>query len=109
MKLCKEAAADTGFGHARFEPLNRGIVQAGDGTQEQAHRVGARQRPDGRGCKPRVVKWTANGLDMEIRHNPNVCQGCGQVNADWSGLVRVRKDIKCLLRLVVRVRQKTLC
>ena len=89
VKFRKEAAADTGFGHARLEPLDRGIVQAGDGAQEQAHRVGAHQRPDGCGGKPRVVEWTANGLDMEIRHSPNVCHGCGRVNADWTGLVRV--------------------
>ena len=42
VKFRQEAAADAGFGHARFEPLNRGLVQAGDGAREQAHRVGAR-------------------------------------------------------------------
>ena len=90
MKFREEAAADTGFGHARFQPLNRGIIQAGDGTQEQAHRVGARQRPDGRRGKPRVVERTTNGLDMEIRHSPNVCHRCGRVNADWTGLAVCR-------------------
>ena len=62
MKFRKEAAADTRFGHARFEPLNCGIVQAGDGTGEQAHRVGARECPDRRGGKPRIVEWTTNGV-----------------------------------------------
>ena len=80
-KRGKEASADTGFGHARFEPLNRGFVQAGDGTQEQAHRVGAPQRPDRRGGESRVVEWTVNGLNMEIHHDPKVCHGCGRVNA----------------------------
>ena len=85
MKFRKEAAADTGFGHARFEPLYRGIVQAGDGTQQQTHRVGARQRPDRCGGKPRIVERTTNGLDMEICHGPNVCRDCGRVNAGWTG------------------------
>ncbi|MCY3996992.1 MAG: hypothetical protein OXF07_12700 [Rhodobacter sp.] len=26
---------------------------------------------------------------MEIRHVPNVCHGCGRVNVDWIGPVRV--------------------
>ena len=77
VKFRKEAAADAGFGHARFEPLNCGFVQAGDGTQEQAHRVGARQRPDCRGGKPRVIERTTNGLNMEISHGPNVRHDCG--------------------------------
>ena len=35
MKFRKEAAAYTGFGHARFEPLNRGFVQACDGRMSR--------------------------------------------------------------------------
>ena len=66
----KEVATDTGFGHARLESLYGGIVQAGDRSREQAHCVGAGQCPDSRGRKPGVVEWSANGLDMEIRHSP---------------------------------------
>jgi len=74
VKFRKETASDAGFGHARFEILNRGFVQAGNGTQEQAHRVGARQCPDRCGGEARIVERTANGLDMAIRHVPNVCR-----------------------------------
>ena len=44
----KEVATDTGFGHARLEPLYGGIVQAGNRSREQAHCVGASQCPDSR-------------------------------------------------------------
>jgi len=70
VKLRKEVATDTSFDHTCLEPLYRRIVQAGDRSREQAHCVGASQCPDRCGRKPRVVEWTANGLDMEIRHSP---------------------------------------
>ena len=80
----KEIATDSGFGHARGEPLYGGIVQAGDRSREQAHPIGESQCPDSRGRKPRVVEWSANGLDMEIRHGPQCMwwHGSGQVQTE---------------------------
>jgi len=72
LEFSKEGLVDAGFGHAHLESGQGGIIQAGDRFGEQAHRVRADQRIDSCGRKPRVVVWSANGLDTKIGHDPRV-------------------------------------
>jgi len=63
--------ADAGFGHTRLKFLHGSVVKAGNLSRQQTHSVGAAQCRDSRGCKLRLIEWTANGMYIEIAHDPN--------------------------------------
>ena len=66
----KDGLADTGFNHTDLKLLYCGLVQARDGPEKLAHRIGTAQCSNCHGCELRIVKWTANGLNLGLQYNP---------------------------------------